>query len=224
MRRVSVPELLDSDAGSESELREAFADLKRVNRWLGGTSATLTMLDRVMDHAPGRELSVLEVASGMADTPRAAVERAGRRNIVLRATCLDRSLSHLQNGAPSVVGDALHLPFADESFDVVSCGLFAHHLEPAAMVRFAQEALRVARTALLINDLARSYLHLAMVWIARPLWRSRITRHDSVASVWRSYTGDELRALLQQAGPERVDIERYYFFRVGAIAWKKPSS
>ena len=29
-----------------------------------------------------------------------------------------------------VAGDALSLPFRDESFDLLSCNLFAHHLSP----------------------------------------------------------------------------------------------
>lgn len=221
MRRVRIPELLDSDAGSASEVQTALADLRRINRWFGGTSTTLAMFERVIERTSGQKLSLLEVASGRSDAPRAAAERARKRDIFLRTTCLDRSFSHLQNGAPAVVGDALQLPFANESFDLVSCGLFAHHLEPAEIVRFAQEALRVARVALLINDLARSSLHWAMAWMGRPLWRSRLTRHDSVVAVRRSYTPEELRSLLHQAQPARVEIGRYYFFRFGAIAWKK---
>jgi len=221
MRRVLVPELLDSDAGTEFEVQTALADLRRINRWFGGTSTTLAMLERVMQRTSGHKLSLLEVAAGAADTPRAAIERARKRGHVLRTACLDRSFSHLRKGAPSVVGDALHLPFANESFDLVSCGLFAHHLDSPEIVRFAQEALRVARVALLINDLARSSVHWAMAWVGRPLWRSRLTRHDSVVAVRRSYTPGEIRSLLQQARPARVDIRQYYFFRYGAIAWKK---
>ena len=50
-------------------------------------------------------------------------------------------------------------PSADYSFDLVSCSLFAHHLEPTDLARFAIEALRVSRCAVLINDLVRHPLH-----------------------------------------------------------------
>ena len=163
----------------------------------------LAMLEQVIQRTQGRRLSLLEVASGTSDGPRAAAERARKRGIFLRNTCLDRNFAHVEKGATAVVGDALDLPFANESFDLVSCGLFAHHLESAEIVRLAQEALRVARVALLINDLERNLLHWAMAGIGRPLWRSRLTRHDSVVSVRRSYTPEELRSLLQQAEPAR---------------------
>jgi ubiquinone/menaquinone biosynthesis C-methylase UbiE len=223
VRRVLVPELLDSDAGTESEVQTALADLRRINRWFGGTSTTLAMLERVIERTNGQKLSLLEVASGAADAPRAALERARKRGVFLRTTYLDRRLSHLRNVTPAVVGDALQLPFASESFDLVSCGLFTHHLDAPEIVRFAQEGLRVARVAMLINDLERSSVHWAMAWMGRPLWRSRLTRHDSVVAVRRSYTTEELRSLLRQAQPAKVEISRYYFFRFGAIAWKKGS-
>ena len=54
-----------------------------------------------------------------------------------------------------LVADALALPFPDNSFDLVSCSLFAHHLEPAELERFTEEAWRVSRCAVLINDLVR---------------------------------------------------------------------
>jgi len=220
VKRVAIPELLDSDAGTESEVQAALADLRCINRWFGGTSTTLAMLKRVMKHAKGQELSLLEVASGGSHAPEAAAEWAREQGNVLHTTCLDRRFSHLLGRKPSAVGDALHLPFANESFDIVSCGLFVHHLDSPEVVRFAQEALRVARMALLINDLVRSSIHWAMVWTARPLWRSRLTRHDSVASVHRSYTLEELQSLLQRAHPARLEIRRHYLFRLGAIVWK----
>jgi hypothetical protein len=220
VRRVSIPELLDGDAGTESEVQTALADLRRINRWFGGTSTMLAMLEQVIERTSGHKLSMLDVGSGTADVPNAAVECARKLDVNLRAVCFDRSLSHLKKGAPAVVGDALHLPFAKESFDLVSCSLFVHHLDPFEVVRFAREALRVARVALLINDLVRSPIHLVMAWVGRPLWRSRLTRHDSVVSVRRSYTPAELRSLLQQTQPAKVEIAQYYFFRFGAIAWK----
>ncbi|MBV8049886.1 MAG: methyltransferase domain-containing protein [Acidobacteriaceae bacterium] len=223
MKRVCVPEFLDSDAGTAGEVHTALVDLRRINRWFGGTSTTLALLERVLDCTKKHDLSFLEVASGTAEVPEIAAGTASKRGVVLRTFRLDRAASHLTNGNgkphDAVVADALHLPFADRSIDLVSCGLFAHHLDPDQLMQFAQEALRVARVALLVNDLVRNPAHWAAAWIGRPLWRSRLTRHDSVVSVRRSYTPEELRALLQQAGAPGVEISRHYFFRMGAIVW-----
>jgi hypothetical protein len=222
MKRVIVPELLDSDAGNPAEVQAALADLGRINRWFGGVSTTLALLDRVADRTRLRQLSLLEVASGSADVPRAAVSHLRRREVQLATTSLDRSFSHLdkESGRQALVADACQLPLADNSFDLVSCGLFAHHLEPEDIVRLAREALRVARVAFLVNDLVRSAVHLALVYAGQPLWQSRLTRHDSVASVRRAYTPTELRALIERSGAPAIEVVRHYLFRMGIIAWK----
>jgi len=98
--------------------------------------------------------------------------------------------------------------------------LFAHHLGPVDLVRFINEALRVCRSAVLINDLVRSWLHLAFVYTGMPLYRSRLTRHDAPASVRQAYKVDEMRALLGQTRASRVEIRRRYFFRMAVIVWK----
>ena len=48
----------------------------------------------------------------------------------------------------------------DVSFDLVTCSLFFHHLEPPEIQQFTREAMRVARVAFLVNDLRRSWAHL----------------------------------------------------------------
>ena len=47
MRRVVIPELLDTDAGSPEEVADSLADLRWVNRWFGGVATTCSMIQRV---------------------------------------------------------------------------------------------------------------------------------------------------------------------------------
>jgi len=87
-----------------------------------------------------------------------------------------------------------------------------------------REALRVARYAVLVNDLIRSSLHLALIYAGIPLYRSRLTRHDAPASVKRAYTLDEMNKMLRQAGAADVETETYFLLRMGVIAWKHPNT
>jgi hypothetical protein len=98
-----------------------------------------------------------------------------------------------------------------------------HHLSPEQVTQFARESLRVCRHAVLVNDLIRDPLHLALVYAGTPLYRSRITRHDAPASVRQAYTIEEMRELFQQAGAATIEIQRHYLYRMGVIAWKKPA-
>ena len=223
MKLVPTPELLDSDAGTPAEVAASLRDLQRVNRWFGGVSTTTAMIERVA-HTNGRvHLSLLEVASGSGYVPKKAQSHLRSKGINLSVTILDRVRSHLENSVPAVVADALALPFPDDSFDLVSSNLFAHHLSREDVARFIQDALRVCRVAVLINDLIRHPLHLALVYAGFPLYRGRLTRHDAPASVRQAYTIEEMREMLRKAGARKLDIQPRYLFRMGAIAWKRLS-
>jgi ubiquinone/menaquinone biosynthesis C-methylase UbiE len=219
MRRVDTPELLDSDAGPPEEIRRSLADLRRINRWFGGNSTTTDLIARVA-RCSRPDLELLDVAAGFGDVPAYAQRRLEQEGIDLRFTLLDRRASHLDSSRVCVSADALELPFRDNAFDLVSCGLFTHHLQPPELIRFVNEGLRVARIAVLINDLLRHPLHLALVYAAWPLFRSPLSRHDGLVSVRRAYTVEELTAMTRQTNSARVEIRRYYLFRIGIIAWR----
>jgi hypothetical protein len=220
MKRVATAELLDTDCGTAAEVEKSLGDLRRINRWFGGVATTEDMVERVARAAKRSSLSLLEVAAGSGYVPETARQRLEYRGLHLQITVLDRVLSHLSNGHPAVAGDALALPFRDASFDLLSCNLFAHHLSPRELVQFVDEALRVCRIAVLINDLVRHPLHMSLVYAGMPLYRSRLTRHDAPASVRQAYTSEEMETLLAQSRAARVEIHRHYLFRMGVIVWK----
>jgi len=227
MQRVDIPEILDSETCPPQEVRASLQDLCRINRWFGGVSTTQALIERVARVTGRTQFSLLEVASGFGEVPKIAARRLARRGIAVNATLLDRDPSHLRQDKNSLVGDALDLPFRSAAFDVVSCNLFAHHLDPCNLARFAQEAVRVSRCALVINDLVRHPLHLALVYAGFPLMRSRISRLDGVRSVRRAYVPEEIRNILSSAFPSRptpqVEVFRHFLFRMGVIVWKSPT-
>jgi ubiquinone/menaquinone biosynthesis C-methylase UbiE len=224
MKRVVIPELLDTDSGTPAEIATALSDLRHINQWFGGIATTQSMIVQVARKLEVSSLSLLEVAAGAGYMPRAVSNRMRNSGIQLQVTLLDRAHSHLRNssgnGASAVAGNALALPFADGSFDLVSCCLFAHHLEPEEVVQFVNQGLRVCRAAVIINDVVRDPIHLALVYLSLPLYRSRFTHHDAPASVRRAYTIEEMRQMLQQTGASKLEIGRHPLYRMGAIAWK----
>lgn len=235
MKRVVTAELLDTDSGSSAEIAASLDDLRMINRWFGGIATSEDLISRVARKIHASSLSLLEVAAGSGYVPETAREELQRQGLDLQITLLDRAASHfasaplassrspesnLNGGTRAVTGDALALPFRDATFDLVSCNLFAHHLSPQQVVDFVNEALRVCRSAVLINDLVRGALHLSLVYAGLPLYRSRLTRHDAPASVRQAYTPGEMRGLLAKTNAARVEVHRHYLFRMGVIAWK----
>src|ERR1700684_2221728 len=143
MHRVNTPEILDSDACSAAEADASLRDLCRINRWFGGVRTTRSLIERVATATGTRHFSVLEVASGFGEVPRTVARQVAAKGITLDITHLDRMRSHLHNGdgQQAVVADALALSFPDQSFDLASCSLFAHHLEPEQLERSWRAAL-----------------------------------------------------------------------------------
>ncbi len=227
MQRSPSTELLDSDAGTPKEIAASLRDLQRINRWFGGISTMAWLVKRVAQTTGARELSFLDVAGGSGDVANGLQVQLEQSGVRTSTVVLDRSWSHLHAASVTkptyrVVGEACSLPFADGSFDLVGSSLFVHHLMPDAVVACVNEGLRVASRAVLINDLRRSRLHLALVYAGMPLYRSRLTRNDGPASVRQAYTISELVELLRRTAAARFEIYPHYLCRMGAIVWKRP--
>jgi ubiquinone/menaquinone biosynthesis C-methylase UbiE len=221
MQRVDSEEILDSNACPRGEVEASLRDLCRINRWFGGIATTRKLIERVISVTGQKHFSLLEVAAGLGEVPRRAGEELAKKGITLDVTDLDRVPTHLQRSHRALVADALELPFRNNSFDLVSCSLFAHHLRPQELARFAAEASRVSRRAVLINDLIRHPAHLALVYAGFPLMRSYVSRKDGVASVRRAYEPQEIRQILSSNGSgPRIEISRHFLFRMGVILWK----
>jgi ubiquinone/menaquinone biosynthesis C-methylase UbiE len=221
MKRIPTDELLDSDAGTPREVADTITDLRMFNRWFGGTSCTLRLVEQVARETKTSSLSWLDVAAGGGYVPRTVRDRLASHSIALDITLLDRAATHLGNGARAVVGDALALPFEDASFDLVTSELFVHHLAPDQVMQFAREGLRVCRRAFVINDLIRDPLHLALAYAGFPLYRSRLTRNDAPASVRQAYTIKEMQDMLSESGAPRIEITKCFLYRMGVIVWKQ---
>jgi len=213
--------LLEVASGDGSLMQAVRASLQS-----RGIHINVTLLDRARSHLPA--LANPNHNGGASD--RATDAHVGR---TLLSDALDvvvgsgdqnqnrrTRVSDPHDPPRALVADALNLPFPDSSFDLISCSLFAHHLSPEQVTKFARESLRVCRHAVLVNDLVRSPLHLALVYAGMPLYRSRITRHDALASVRQAYTIEEMREFFQQGGAASVEIQRHYLYRMGVIAWK----
>jgi ubiquinone/menaquinone biosynthesis C-methylase UbiE len=170
-----------------------------------------------------KALSFLDVAGGTGDVAEQVARSSLEDGIVVRATVLDRAISHMNgrnSGVSKVVGDATALPLETTSFDVVGCNLFCHHLEPDQMITFFNEALRVSRLGVIVSDLRRNLFHWLAAYAGKPIYRTRLTRNDAPASVRRAYTIQEITHIASCTSASGFDVRPYYFQRFGLILWK----
>ena len=226
-RRSDERERMDEVAELGGLLDGALDDLRRVNRWLGGTRLTLRGLERLAaTHAPGAELSVLDVGTGAGDIPRAIVEWAHRRGLRPRVVATDVAAELLDvarhgdaEGVEFALADARSLPFSDRSFDVAACSLFLHHFGPEEAVAVLREMRRVARVGVVVNDLVRGWIGYAGAYaLSRICTSNPVTRHDAPLSVRRAYTRAEMARLATLAELRQVEFSGWLGYRVAMTA------
>lgn len=226
--RSDEPELLDAAGPTPAELAENFRDIRRVNQLLGGTATILRLLPTLLDPLPPRRpVTLLDLATGVADIPLAVARWAARRHLPLTIVASDSSAPILALARQRLAGhpaislaryDARAVPLPDQQFDIVLCSLALHHFAPDDAVRVLREMARLARVGFILNDLRRDRLGYAAAWLAARLTtRNRLTRHDAPLSVRRAYTPAELGRLLHRAGITDAAITTHRWFRLAAV-------
>lgn len=203
--------------------REAsLADIHRLNAWFGGYLLSERAIERLTAAAPpGASLRIVDIGGGRGDLARRLVTRGRRRGHRVTTIVVDRDGAMRQQPGVAVVrADASALPFRPGAADVVTASLLLHHLEPDAAARSLGEMRAAARLGVVINDLLRSRITLALVWLVTRLFtRHPFARHDGPLSVRRAYSPDELRALATRAGLRRLNVRRYpWLGRIVAVA------
>ncbi len=228
-RLVGVTELMDSPDAEWDELARMLKDLAWINRFLGGVRVVRSRLAPLLLTLPA-PIRILEVGTGMADIPRALVRWTRARGLPLEVEAVDHHerIAKLAQRASEAYpeirvyrADALALPFSDGSFDVVLASLILHHLEGEESVRLLGELHRVARHAVIVNDLRRGRWPFLVTWASLHLLsRSGFIRHDGPLSVRRGFLAHELLELAHAAGWPHARVSRQLFFRLALVGVK----
>ncbi len=213
-------EILD-DPGVDAAVRtRSIGDVTRSNRWLGGLRAALQELRRILPTL-GDDAILLDVGTGLADIPQHGMSAAAAKGTRLFTIGVDLSWSLLDTARDQtshmVCADARALPFRDRSVDVVMCSQFLHHFEERDAEHVVRELDRVARRAVIVSDLRRSWIAAAGFWLVSfPLRFHPVTRHDGVVSVMRGFTASELQGIIRVATGAAATVSRHPGFRLTA--------
>ena len=209
--RIHTDEMMDDPAQPPEALRQAYLELRTINRYLGGVRA-------VRRYLPDLEGGLLlDVAAGACDVGE-QLSQGGRWRVV----GLDRNCEGLSLASKTlpVAADAFELPFADNTFDCVTTSLFFHHLTDAACEHLLRAMVRVARYRIIVNELHRAAL---AYWSIRALTRvfsgSSMIRNDAPLSVQRGFLPKELLGIAAHAG-FRGSVFRSFPYRLVLVVNK----
>lgn len=213
-------EILDLPDLDPDLVKRSLADVVRCNALFGGLSAALAEIKRTLKDVP-RCATLLDVGTGLGDIPCRARTLAKENGVDLTTVGFDSALelTRASEGSVSfaVCGDALRLPFADRSVDIVMCSQVLHHFTERDAATLVREMNRVARIRVIVSDIRRSWIAAAGLWLVSfPLRFHAVSRHDGVVSVLRGFTPDELSDTVTDAIARRPVVQRRRGFRVTA--------
>jgi len=214
-RRRGV-EILDDPAVDPSIRERSITDVTRSNRWLGGLRAAMAEIREVIGRNGAATL--LDVGTGLGDIP-GEVLREMPSGVMTIGVDEARSLlvAARHRMTHGVCADALALPFRDASVDVVMCSQVLHHFELEDAERLIREMNRVARVAVIVSDLRRSWIAAAGFWLVSfPMRFHPVTRHDGVVSVLRGFTAMELDTVVRSATGAAPIVRRRLGWRLTA--------
>ncbi len=207
MRRVLQPEEMDDPQLPEEPHRAALYGLARLNR---ATAIAPVIYRRIrrLALAAKRPVKVLDIATGSGDLPIYWAKRAAREGLAIQCTGIDFSAVAIAVGREEAAKANVSVDFIQRDvlrdrlptgYDILTCGLFMHHLEIAQIRQLLLSMQSAQQMAMIICDLERSMLNLACVWFAaHSLSRCPIVHRDAVRSVRAALTREEFQRIVEQ--------------------------
>jgi Methyltransferase domain len=213
-------EVLDEPDVSPALVSRSHRDIARANALFGGTRAVVAQVRAVASRLPQSPL-VVDVGAGsgdILDAVCAALRNTGRRPRPIAVDTAESLGAAVQGrGSHFICGSIFALPLATASVDLVIAAQIVHHFTPAQIPLVIAELNRVARHAVVISDLRRSWLAAAGLWLTSfPLGFHPVSRHDGVVSVLRGFVPTELREQVRHATGSIPEIHTALGWRVVA--------
>ncbi|HXS93674.1 MAG TPA: methyltransferase domain-containing protein [Candidatus Limnocylindrales bacterium] len=188
MVRVDIPELLEDATVPSSLVERAYQDMAAVHYWLGDVRYIVRTIRR--DPAPVRR--ILDVGCG----PGLVAHRVAAALGVEAVGADIRRPFPIATRIPVVQADACQdlLPRADVAF----CMSLCHHLPPEELAALIRNVGRSCRRLVML-DLVRRYLPLALFKLFVAPFLCRIDAEDGARSLRRAYTPAELASITSTA-------------------------
>jgi SAM-dependent methyltransferase len=207
--RSTELERLDTGDFTPAEYARWQKEMWYVHRLFGELRALKSTLLRDIVSSGERSFSALDVGAGSGELLRELHKWTAEYDSFLVGLEIDKvaAASIKKVAISSVMGNALKLPFADESFDYGFCSLFLHHLDDDNAVDLLREMARAARRRIYVIDLNRHPLAYYVYKTLGRLFLQNFTLEDGALSILRSRTPGELMSLANAAGLRDIRIE-----------------
>ncbi|HEY9683695.1 MAG TPA: methyltransferase domain-containing protein [Oculatellaceae cyanobacterium] len=240
---MRVPELMDDPSLPEADHRHALEGLRHLNKISSSTSILWNALTKIASEynnsetqmAEGyRPLRVLDIATGSGDllvelAKLSARAQEPRNRFDFTGLDISPTAVNIAQQNARQAGTAVKFQRADimcnrisPGFDIVMTSLFTHHLDPDGIEVLFRKVYESDAKVFIVNDLVRSALSFALVWLAsRLVTRSHVVHFDAAVSVRAAYTPQELRKMAVAAGLSNCSIDLHPPCRQ-LLIWRRP--
>ncbi|MEQ8625685.1 MAG: methyltransferase domain-containing protein [Vicingaceae bacterium] len=218
-RRSTQEELLDEINLDRDELFQNLRELESINRLLGGHSATLKGLIKIIKE-PDKTYRIVDFACGGGDTLRAIHRWAKRKKIKVELQGFDLLADAITYAEENSKGFNIKYEVADfntfetKNCDIAICSLVCHHFYGEKLNAFLLKMHETANKAVIINDLHRHWFaYYSINFLTQLFSKSRLVKNDAKLSVLKGFTKKEWQSILKENGFATFHIEWVWAFR-----------
>lgn len=203
-RRSSKEEFMDDPNLDKESFKNAYADINRCNKWLGGNNITINAVQELVQKHPKKSYTIYDMGCGDGQMLRKLSQVLEKQNVEFELVGYDlrddvlelaREASAINAKISFEKADILAIS-AVNSCDIVLCTLTMHHFPEEKVHSLVQKLGNLARLGVVINDLHRNRMayHLFKLFSLFFI-RTKIAKADGLISIRKGFRKAELHKL-----------------------------
>ena len=221
--RTTKAELMDDTSLDPQLLNAVLRDVSLANRLLGGNRITQEAVLDIISSRPNDNYSIMDIGCGEGTMLRQLALICRKKNYSVKFIGIDinesaielakeysTDFSEIEYSKHDVTKDTEH----ELSADIVLCTLTLHHIPNSEVPKFLKSLAKIARKAVVVNDLQRSPLAYYLFKIFSAIFiKTKIARHDGLVSIRRGFKRSELIAFSRQVPAFDPKVKWKWAFR-----------
>ncbi|MGW9686327.1 methyltransferase domain-containing protein [Flagellimonas sp. 2504JD1-5] len=220
--RSRTYEKMDDPNMEFEELQDAYKDINKCNKWLGGDKITINAVWDLVKTDKKKSYTILDMGCGDGSMLLKLSNFLNKHHVSHHMIGIDLRDDVLQIAKdntlhyPDIEFRKMDILKADSSFecDIVINTLTMHHFEEERIGAFLTQFVKLARQGVVINDLHRSRLAYHLFKIFSHLFlRTEVARYDGLVSILKGFKKRELVALSKKIPDVIHDIRWKWAFR-----------
>jgi len=231
LKQRSLKEEIMDDFFCQGEVvNQTLRELNQINTYLGGDLLSLNGVKKLILKKPQENYEIVDLGCGGGDTLKLFTKWGKKHNQDLQLVGIDAN-KYIVDYAQKNCSKYPNISFSSENilreefkareFDIAHASLFFHHLQAEEIIELLKQLMGQVRVGLVINDLHRHWVSYLFTKYLITSWsKSEMVKYDSVLSVERSFTREELEKYLKMAGIQNYSLTWRWAYRWELIIWK----